>query len=499
MKLQPCQLSRLCDQAVHGRRKWIYLAANLLALGLFALCGLLWLILPPLLLMNTVLCLYLLHRHHAFGAEYQRAPRPKDALCETVLIDTSLIGEGTRLRAAAQPIQVTDGLSIRMGSGALLLGAAMTLTADELPRADRAAILSAVQALNIKPGRLRSHHPVMRREKEGPVRIVIVRDGLSSRRYYAGPAAEVARLCSAIWEEHPRPFTEHDHTRIADTERYIAQGNCRVFAWATAPEEEPPVFLGMAGVGESVHLTALKDIADLRAMGLTVMLEDAGQPDTDLDALRALLELPDHHARADLHLTAGDAVSASALGITRHVGDSLTEPVTTLRQRFHTIESTLRRYGLMMLPPLTLGLLFGAWTASLTAAAIGLYTAIALGVDLSRPAPRPLTLLTITAAALLARCFLLTQPDALARMAGGILCVCAAAGFAIRMCGAAFRLDADNRIRALVIPGAAALFCLCALLFSLPQGAALLLPLGFAALLSAVTLLLLLFEDKIFR
>ena len=139
MKLQSYQLCRWCDRAVHDRRRWLWLAGNVLLLLLALVSGLAALLLPILLLANAVLALYLLHRHHAFGAVYQRTPRPTDAQCETVLIDAALIGQGTRLRAAAQPIDVADALSLRLGSGALLLGSAMTLTADELPPADRAA------------------------------------------------------------------------------------------------------------------------------------------------------------------------------------------------------------------------------------------------------------------------------------------------------------------------------------------------------------------------
>ena len=181
MKLRPCQLARWCDAAL-GRRKWLYLALCVLALLLSLLLGLTWLILPALLLMTAVLALYLLHRHHAFGTAYQRPPRPEDALCETVLIDASLIGQGTRLRAAAQPVDVAEALTMRLGSGTLLLGAAMTLTADALSPADRSAVLSAVQALNIKPDRMRSHNPVLAREQENGLTVVTVQDGMSERR-----------------------------------------------------------------------------------------------------------------------------------------------------------------------------------------------------------------------------------------------------------------------------------------------------------------------------
>lgn len=501
MKLHPYQLCRLCDGVVHSRlprlvRIWLYAAANLLLLLGSFLLGLLWLILPLLLGWNAILVLYLLHRHHAFGATYQRKPRPRDALCETVLIDASLIGQGTRLRAAAQPIDISDSLTLRIGSGALLLGAAMVHTADSLPRADRAAVLSAVQGLNIKPGRLRSHSPTLRRETLENLTVVTVRDGSANRRFYVGAPEEVARCCTQIWEEHPRPLTEHDQTRIADTARYIAQGNCRVLAWATAEEDAAPVFLGMAGVGEDVHLQAIQDIGALRAMGLTVMLDAGTQPETDLDALRTLLELEDHHARPDIHLSPR-AIHSSALGIIRRSGESLLEPITLLRQHFRTIEATLRRFALLLGIPLALSLLFGCWPAALLAAALGLYTAIGLGVDLSAPPPRMQTLLGIALTALLAKAFLLTLDPALAGMGGSIITAACTAICALRLCGTAFTLKDQQWKQCLPLPLLPALYALGAVLCTLSAGIALLLPLAFSALLATVIVLLIRWESKI--
>ena len=504
MKLRPYQLCRWCDAAVHGRRRWLWLAANVLMLLLSAALGLLWLTLPPLLLANAVLGLYLLHRFYAFGAAsgrshvYQRTPRPQDAQCETVLIDASLIGEGTRLRAAAQPIDVAEGLSLRLGSGALLLGAAMTLTADELPPADRSAILSAVQALNIKPDRMRSHNPVLCHEQEGSVAIVIVQEGMSSRRYYLGSPAEVARCCTTLWEEHTRPLTSHDLTRIDDTARYIAQGNCRVLAWATALGEEEATFLGMAGVGESIHLNALAEVSALRAMGLTVMIDPGAQAETDLSSLLDLLELPDHHARADIHLRP-KVEDSPALGVTRVIGESLVEPISTLRTHFQSMETTLRRFAGLLWLPLALSLLFASWPSAVASTALMIYTAIALGVDLTRPLPRRQTLLALGAAALLAKAFLLTQSGSLSLMGGGILTVSLAAGCAVRLCGSAFTCKGESRRRCLPLLAAWGVFVLAAVLCVLAEGTALLLPLGFSALISAVMFLLLHDEHMIFR
>ncbi|MBQ3157570.1 MAG: hypothetical protein IJB81_11770 [Clostridia bacterium] len=492
MRLLSYQLCRWCDAALHGRRKWGWLAANLLLLALSLAAGWLNTLLPPLLLANCTLLLYQLHRHHAFGTAYQRQPRPTDAQCETVLIDATLLGQGTRLRAAAQPIDVADGLSLRLGSGALLLGTAMVMTAEALPAADRAAVLSAVRELNLKPERMRSQYPVLAREAQEEVQIVTVRDGMNERRYYQGSAAALSHLCPAIWEGHTRPLTDRDLARITDTARYIAQGNCRVLAYATALAGEEPVFLGLCGVGEEVDLAAMAEVSSLRAMGLTILLDPAGQPDSDLESLRALLELPDHHARADLHLTTS-VTASGALGITRLPGESLTEPIITLRQRFRTIEDTLRRFCVLLGLPLLIALLMGRWHAALLSAILLSFAAIALGVDLTRPLPRKQTLLILLATSLIAKAILLTQPAALAQAAGSILTLCTALCAVLRLCGPAFRWKGLP----LLLPIAAAAYVLLTVLTTLE--AALLLPLGFALLISGVLGVFLLLEAQIFR
>lgn len=499
MKLQSCQLSRWCDGAIHGRRKWLWLGANLLVLLLALLVGLMWLILPAVLLTNSVLALYLLHRHHAFGAAYQRTPRPQDAQCETVLIDASLIGQGTRLRAAAQPVDVAESLSMRLGSGALLLGAAMTLTADELPPADRAAILSAVHDLNIKPSRMRSHNPVLAREDVNGVTVVTVRDGMTERRYYLGAPEDVARRCSSIWEGSTRPLTEHDQARIADTARYIAQANCRVLAWGTALEYEQPIFLGMAGVGEELHLSAMQDVAALRAMGLTVMLDAGDQADTDLASLRMLLELPDHHARADIHLSPRMLGGETALGVTRAEGDSLVEPVSLLRQRFRTIEDTLRRFTQALGLALATALLAGsAWTPPFLTALL-LFAAIAIGVDLTAPRLRWPTCGIVCMLALIARILLGAQPAMLSDMASGMISIAAAVSAGMRMCGKGFRLHGEGSRMSLIMIAAAGAMLLILLVLCMLQGMAVLLPLGFGLLIGAADCLLIAFENKIIR
>ncbi len=500
MKLNSYQLALWADAASHDRRLWFYLAGNALLLLLALLLGLFWPVLTILLLLGAALSIYLLHRHHAFGRTYQRKPRPADALCETVLIDPLLIGHGMRLRATAQPVDVSDALSLRMGSGALLLGTAMVLTSDEMSKADRAAVLSAVNTLNLKPSRLMIHNPILRRETLREVKVVTVRDGLNDRRYYLGAPDAVAALCPAIWEGTTRPMEPHDLARIEDTARYIAQGDCRVFAWATALEGEEPIFLGMGGIGEEVHLSAMQDAATLRAMGLTLMLED-GQNPADAECLRAMLQLPEHHARADIHLTeqVKEPQLTGPLRITRHPGDSLVEPITTLRTRFQIIEDTLRCFCLMLGLPLLVCLITGAGPACIGAAALLTAAAIWVGADLTAPKLRWPTIVFVAVISLLTRAFMSTQSAALIQVGGGILTLVTALCTTRRLGGYGFRFSFQLRNPAFWLAATTALMLLVLLIVGCLQGLAALLPILFSILMSGLTALLILLESRIFR
>ncbi len=499
MKLKSYQIATWCDAAVHGRRKWFWLVGNLLFLLLAMLLGLVWPVLSALLLMNSVLMMYLLHRHHAFGKIYQRKPRPMDAQCETVLIDASLIGQGVRLRAAAQPVNVAEGLSMRLGSGALLLGSAMVLTADELPPEDRAALLSAVNGLNLKTSRLLLHNPVLRREHIGNVSIVTVRDGLGKRHYYLGTPAEVIKQCGMIWEGRPREMTEDDRARIADAAAYIAQGDCRVLAWATALENETPIFLGLGGLGKEVHLSALQDAAALRGMGLTLMLDAGQQSEIDLNALRAMMDLPDYHARADVFLTPNAVTTEVPLGILRQPGDSLLEPVSLLKTRFSIIEDTLRRFAMMLGLPLAIAVLTGGGTIVLYLTVSLLAAGIYVGADLTAPRLRWPTASICCLLAVLSRAFLHAQPAGLGVVVGGILAVTAGWCAVRRLGGAGFRFSFQMRNPAFWLTTAAVLVLVILVVVGLLQGPACLLPLGYAALISAGMTLLILFEQRIIR
>ena len=73
------------------------------------------------------------------------------------------------------------------------------------------------------------------------------------------------------------------------------------------------------------------------------------------------------------------------------------------------------------------------------------------------------------------------------------------AGCALRLCGPAFRLKGPGMKASLPLPIFAGGYAVAAVLCALSAGSALLLPLGFALLMAAVILLLLLFERVIFK
>lgn len=334
------KLCAFCDWFLHGRRWLILLAAPALcaALLLFLPGPLAVLLASPALLTAAMLPAYAQGVQRAFGAEYTRRPCPKDALAQTVLIDASLADGGLCLRHAAQPFAAANQLTLRLGSGALLLGTAMVITVDALPPADGAALLEAAAQLNIKPDRMRQRCPVLHRSTEDGVTRVTVQDGGHVRTYLTGNADAVTGLCQIIWDGQPRPMTDDDHIRLRDAAAAMTD-DCRVYAFATCEGSEPPVFLGLASLGRCVRPQTLQEISALRAMGLTVMLRPDEAGETDLPALCRLLDLPVLHAQPDVYLSTGrDSDSPRCLTIRRLPGESLEQPLSWLRRSFSAIE-----------------------------------------------------------------------------------------------------------------------------------------------------------------
>ena len=444
MKLQPLQLCRLCG-SFRSRWRLIALTAALPVLLLLPLPGALRT--AAVSLWGLTGSLLLMYRFLVNGSKLPvclRSPVPEDGLCETVLVDAALLGQGTQVRAVAQPVDIAPEMSLRLGSGTLLLGAAMVHHAASLPLAEQSALQRAVHRINLVPQRLTQHQPVLARTEEGGVITVIVRDGANTRRYLMGSAEVIVPLCPRIWETEARPMTDHDLLRVLDTARFIAQGCRSVYAYATALEDEEPVYLGAAGVGTEVDLKALQDLTELRRSGLTLMLHAGDDPNVDLPALRSLAGIPEHHARPDVYLTCGAKAHPTALAIHRDPGDSLLAPVLALQESYRSVESMLRAFALMAMLALLPGLA-GHWAMALAVCLLMVAGAALLSPESARPLPGRLTLTLFGLLTILAWAFL----SALDALAAGccLLTLTALLGSLARYCGLTGRraLKAQSR------------------------------------------------------
>ncbi len=434
------KISTLCHWLDQGKRP-LGLAALLCAMGLLA-----WLlpamlgclVLAPALLLGAV---YAVWRGFGFGqcgAGWMREPRPADALAETVLVDAELLGEGLCMQAAAQPVNAMPEMSLRMGSGALLLGTAMTLLSDEVSAADRAAIHAGVTKINIRPDRMKQHSPILRRDKTAEYTSVTVPDGQSERTYYLAEADALAHLCKGIWEDGERPITANDRVRIQDAARYMREGGCRVLAYATAQGDERPTFLGLCGMGQRVRPNAAENLAGLRDLGLTVMLRDAADEQVDAAYLRRVLDVPDVHAKADVYLTAGrEAPVAGTLTWLAQEDVPLYAPLAEMKRHFRRAEGMLTRFAQLLAILLGCCVLAGNEWAALAVTLILLAGAWRFGLP-EGVKWRPVTAIVPLAASLLFRLFLAAVAPAAALGSGAVLCAGLALAAAFSLHGRAF-------------------------------------------------------------
>lgn len=345
------KLCSLCHWLLQ-RRRWLILPVTLAASA--ALCLLLpsrlWIsCASAALLPGAMLLLYLRDLHQVWQHKHSRMPSPADAQAEIVMIDASLIDLGAQVQAVAQPVNPCSELSMRMGSGALLLGTAMVFHAQDMPPADRDALFHAASRMNIRASTLLSRSPVIDRDEEDGMRRITVQDGTQERSWFTADARTVAAGCSSIWEERIRPMGQHDRDRILDAARYMETGGRRVLAFATATDDERPIFLGLAALGDGMREGALEELQELRAMGLTLTLRDDGLLPVDIDALRRNLDIPDLHARPDLCLcSASPYPDRHCLSIRTESCASLSEPVKELQGHFSCMALMLRQVFRLM-------------------------------------------------------------------------------------------------------------------------------------------------------
>lgn len=482
------KLIDLCERIQRMKKWYIPLIALTVVLFLGFLPAFIRLIVAAAVLtLGLVYYVYRTHGPDGMDKVYARVPVASDGRASTILIDASLLDEGTRMRCAAQPINVMPELSMKMGSGALLLGAAMTLLAQEMSPQDSAAAISAAKALNISNGLLRSRSPVLSRSQHNGITAITVRDGQRDRVYYMGEPLKLAALCGSIHEDRVRYITHNDRERIDDTERYIRTAGCRVVAYATAASGEKPTFLGMIGLGDGLREEALSEARKLRRLGFTLMLRDDGAVPVDMDALHEALDLQKIDARPDLFLCAGARTKKRLLPdpgnsrcLTILPGDGpLSEPVARLAGYLTSLNKLLTRltaaFGAVMLAAL-----MGGSGLCLAGAALMMYAGLYFyghpreDVRVSRAA-----VALVAGAALLGRLFLSTVPSGM--HAGGFMAFLIAGAVAFGLSGR--KPSLQNLKPVLIILGA--LFLL-QLLLSLGAMPGLLLPAFFACICGAL-------------
>ncbi len=208
-----------------------------------------------------------------------RAPELSDADEQSVSVDPELLNTPCRVLCAAQPFQLAPSISLRLGSGALLMGTAIAYCADETPiPAEKAALLRAAADMNIQQQVLRRQSPVLERLEKNGMQGVLVQDGRKQRTYYWGPLENVAKACGTIWDVRIRPLTRTDRTNLEALAENMAHGRHHVYAFATSDSQDGQVFLGLVALGQSLRPEAAASLTALAEDGLTVVYADSEHP-----------------------------------------------------------------------------------------------------------------------------------------------------------------------------------------------------------------------------
>ncbi len=410
-----------------NRRRWLLLpiaaALNLAMIGL--LPSWLWLLIASaVLLVTAMLLIYLRDLRRVWTPGHLRMPSPADGQAEIVMVDAALIDQGPAVLSVAQPLEPLPEMSLRMGGSALLLGTAMILLAEELPRPDAVALTRAAERLNLQPGVIRRRCTVLHRGKESGMTSLTVQDGAEERTWFTGDVETVMKACSAIWEEQPRLMGAGDHARIRDAAKQMdAQGE-HLFAFATASGDESPVFLGLAAIGDDVDQRAVQDLSALRNLGVTLILRDDGTRHMDVPVLRRNLDIPDLHARPDIHFCITNPYpDRHCLGIIRHEDKDLVKPVTALREHFGAMALMLKRLSGVMGLCLLCCVLAGGKLSAPAAAAILTAGYLSFGSLVTARAIRPAAAVVTGIVCLLVRLLLHAAVPAYAEAAGTCLCL----------------------------------------------------------------------------
>ncbi|MBQ8555327.1 MAG: hypothetical protein IJ438_05565 [Clostridia bacterium] len=368
-------------------------------------------------------------------SDFSRAPNRSETRCTAVALDAACLLEPLHLLSAAQPLEAAPTLSLRLGSGALLLGTAMTLLASALPDEARAAIEQAVTALHIRPDKLRAHQRILHETHQDGVAALTVQDGHAKRIYLMGDASQISTKCGTIWHGSPRPITADDRTAILAAASAMAGDEGRVIAYATAAGTDAPVFLGLIALGEGVRADAMAEVKALQSLGHVVRLHAQGPMADRLPLLQKRTGLAACDGTERILITPAPQGTTDALVITAPVGSAFAAPLMQLHARCQVLRSRGRLLGLLTALAMAGSLISRSPWAMAAALLAGLINALIL-VDAPprREGPPPvicalLPLLLLGAAFH----FLRAAQPGYAIPCAGLISICMTAAFTLRM------------------------------------------------------------------
>lgn len=186
--------------------------------------------------------------------------------CRAV-VDGSLLVRGRAVTGVYAPLSPSLQLSLRTGSGTLLMAAALTVMADTVP--DQPALLALASTLGFTPEKFLRGCPVLADTVLGSVPGRVVRDGRGRRAYFLGDAAVLAPLCSRIWDGGDRPLT-------GDDLRHLPCPGGAHYALATAPMNgDTPgeaTYLGSLLVEDAPCPAMLSALDRLRREGMEIVI-----------------------------------------------------------------------------------------------------------------------------------------------------------------------------------------------------------------------------------
>lgn len=419
------KLSLLCHWLL-SRRRWLLLIPTMLItllLGFVAPAWLFLLLLSPQLLAIAMLAIYARDTLPIATSDHLRLPAPRDGQAEIVMVDAALVDHGPMLLGAAQPA-VPSG-EIAPGEGAMLLGKAMCLLGPALPRPDAHAMARAArEQLGLEAAKLLEDTPMLRHGTETGMKCITVQEDEAERTYFTGDAETVLKSCASIHEGNEHLMGADDPARVRSAVKEMSAAGEHLYAFATALGDDEPTFLGLAAVGDAVDPVAAAQLRTLRSMGCTLILRDDGTRHMDVPVLRRNLDIPDLHARPDIHMCiANPYPDKHTLAIIRHNDRTLDEPVKMLREHFATMSFMLGRLWGVLALCLLCCVITGGKLSALGVTAVLTAAYLSFGSLISARAVRPLEMVLTGVVCLIVRLILgAAAPDAL-ELAGTCLCL----------------------------------------------------------------------------